>query len=533
MPAFFGDKDPNKPKGSDNTPHKNPGQGAVPKVSPSPIGNWPQPNEKGENDKGGNDHWNPGDHPKGPGNKSSHEPSTPTSTKPPDQTSDIDRGGKKGKGGGQSSKLSMSAAATDPTSQPTDPKFTPTPSNAETPAPNTEASPTGPATTPAITTTANANPPDTTTPKPTDSSIGSPDPSTDVPAISTETPSPGSTTEDPESYSQTAVITDMGYTKSWHSHKSNHIPMSTTYSTFDPTATTPTPTPTTTTTPAIAGASTRASSNALPPYAILLIVLAALVVIGFLAALAVFRLRKRRKAGGGGIPKSGQWAIAGAGAGGASGGKGGEWNKPRYLHVISKAAVVATGATGLLWVAKKLSGREREERKERERAYFEEVAAYAKLGEDHDHEHDLASEKELEVEMGNKGGRQTFDRGRESERGYDGASQRSESAVVMSAALGYTLAPAPALISVTSPMRRSPSEVSSLSSSTRSQGQYERLVPSPVTDETPYVWTPPPVPPINQGVGLENRRAQTGAEMGERRRSAVPAALRPGGGARN
>ncbi|KAI1207260.1 uncharacterized protein F4807DRAFT_436384 [Annulohypoxylon truncatum] len=97
----------------------------------------------------------------------------------------------------------------------------------------------------------------------------------------------------------------------------------------------------------------------------------------------------------------------------------------------------------------------------------------------------------------------------------------------MSAALGYTPAPAPALVSVTSPVRRSPSMVSSLSSSTRSQGQYERLVPSPVTDETPYVWAPPPVPSINQaGAELGNR----GAETGERRQSAIPAVLRPGGG---
>ncbi|KAI0881789.1 uncharacterized protein GGS22DRAFT_171884 [Annulohypoxylon maeteangense] len=103
--------------------------------------------------------------------------------------------------------------------------------------------------------------------------------------------------------------------------------------------------------------------------------------------------------------------------------------------------------------------------------------------------------------------------------------------VVMSAALGYTPAPAPALISVTQPLRRSASVVSSLSSSTRSQGQYERLVPSPVTDESPYVWAPPPVPSINlAGVGTGSQGANAVAETGEWRRSAVPAVLRPGGG---
>ncbi|KAI2470901.1 hypothetical protein F4781DRAFT_388719 [Annulohypoxylon bovei var. microspora] len=229
--------------------------------------------------------------------------------------------------------------------------------------------------------------------------------------------------------------------------------------------------------------------------------------LAFLAALTVFGLRERRRKNEEGRGEgSGVGDVPGEGGGGAGGGG----KKSNYLRAVGKAAAVATGIAGLLWVAKKLRGKREEENTEGERAYLEEVAAYAKIWEGHD----LGNEKELEVEVA---GGQVHEREQESE------SQLSDNAVVMSAALGYTPAPAPELVTVTSPVRRSPSMVSSLSSSTRSQGQYERLVPSPVTDEMPYVWKPP-VPSNTQAGGLENRGSEIGA-----RQSDIPAVLRPGG----
>ncbi|XDG04035.1 hypothetical protein ABKA04_003650 [Annulohypoxylon sp. FPYF3050] len=289
--------------------------------------------------------------------------------------------------------------------------------------------------------------------------------------------------------------------------------------TIDSTATS-TSTSTPSTPPGIAGTNSHATSNGttLPTYAIPLIVLAALITLAFLTALAIFSLRERRRKKQQSLnqhtPESGPENISGGA------------KKPSYLRAVGKAAGLATGVSGILWLAKKLSGRSEEEKRKRE--YLEGVVVYAKLGGNRE-EHESDSEKEMEVEVGSKGQAIERGRGRERERGLDAASQRSESMVVMNAALGYTPAPAPALISVTSPLRRSPSMVSSLSSSTRSQGQYERLIPSPVTDEAPYVWSPPPVPvvPSNiQGGGLGN----AGARTGDGRRSLVPAVLRPGGG---
>ncbi|KAI0896604.1 hypothetical protein F4806DRAFT_433184 [Annulohypoxylon nitens] len=339
-----------------------------------------------------------------------------------------------------------------------------------------------------------------------------------------------SSTATSQAYSETIIITSIFTPGPTTSLESTSLPIQTstgieadTYS-IDSTATyTPTSTSTSSTPPDIAGTNSHATSNGttLPTYAIPLIVLAALITLAFLTALAVFGLKERRRK---------QQFLNGQhtpepGSGGASSETAGK--KPSYLRAVGKAAGLATGISGILWLAKKLSGRSEEEKRKRE--YLEGVVAYAKLGGNRD-EHESDSEKEMEVEVGSKGGGQTIERGRgrERERGLDAASQRSESMVVMNAALGYTPAPAPALISVTSPLRRSPSMVSSLSSSTRSQGQYERLIPSPVTDEAPYVWSPPPVPavPSNiQGGGLGN----TGSGTGDRRRSLVPAVLRPGG----
>ncbi|KAI1442669.1 hypothetical protein F5Y02DRAFT_429556 [Annulohypoxylon stygium] len=343
-----------------------------------------------------------------------------------------------------------------------------------------------------------------------------------------------SSTATSQAYSETISITSIFTPGPTTSLESTSLPIQTstgieadTYS-IDSTATyTPTSTSTSSPTPGISGTNSHATSNgtALPTYAIPLIVLAALITLAFLAALAVFGLKERRRK---------QQSLNGqrtpeAGPGGASSGTGAK--KPSYLRAVGKAAGLATGVSGILWLAKKLSGRSEEEKRKRE--YLEDVVVYAKLRGNRE-EHESDSEKEMEVEMGSggtAGGGQAIERGRgrERERGLDAASQRSESMVVMNAALGYTPAPAPALISVTSPLKRSPSMVSSLSSSTRSQGQYERLIPSPVTDEAPYVWSPPPVPavPSNiQGGGLRN----SGAGTGDRRRSLVPAVLRPGGG---
>ncbi|KAI1142596.1 hypothetical protein F5Y05DRAFT_409742 [Hypoxylon sp. FL0543] len=238
-----------------------------------------------------------------------------------------------------------------------------------------------------------------------------------------------------------------------------------------------------------ANTSSTANAQTVPAWAIPLMVIGIVMGLSFFASLAFFCIKEYRK-------KDGE----------ARGGK-----KPSYARAVGKALTVATLLFIPIWIARRLrgwNGKRVEENDEGNRKYHEQLVEYAKLGED--------QERDGEPEQGRDFAREQEDR-------------RLEEGVVVVDRSGSP-APAPALAPPTTPVGRSPSMVSSLSS--RSQGSHDRLeniVPSPVSEETPYVWRPQPRPSTQAG-NLEDRGAAASADTGARRDSDIPSVLRPGGG---
>ncbi|KAI0105202.1 hypothetical protein F4776DRAFT_647673 [Hypoxylon sp. NC0597] len=239
---------------------------------------------------------------------------------------------------------------------------------------------------------------------------------------------------------------------------------------------------------------TSINAQTVPTWAIPLMVIGIVMGLTFLAALVFFCIKERRK-------KEED----------TQGGK-----KPSYTRAVGKALIAATLLFIPIWIVNRLRewSRKREEKMgERDRKYQEQVMAYAKLGDEREREHEQEEEQERGLV------REQEDR-------------RLEEGVVI-ADRSVSPVSAPTLAPPTSPVGRSPSMVSSLSSRSQgSQGQYERLeniVPSPVTEETPYVWRPPR-PPDTQAGNPEGRGAVPQTEMGSRRDSDIPTVLRPGGG---
>ncbi|KAI0842650.1 hypothetical protein F5Y06DRAFT_258190 [Hypoxylon sp. FL0890] len=245
--------------------------------------------------------------------------------------------------------------------------------------------------------------------------------------------------------------------------------------------------------------SSTTKAQTVPTWAIPLMVIGIAMGLTFLASLAFFCIKERRKKDD--EAQTGQ--------------------KPNYARAVGKALTAATLLFIPIWIAKRLrewNRKREEEREERVRKFHEEVVAYAKLGDDQEHEHE--QEQEQQRELGGVLGQEQEDR------------RLEEGVVVMDREIlpvpATTLAPPPP-----SPVGRSPSMVSSLSSRSQgSQGQYERLeniVPSPVSEEAPYAWKPPP--PSGPQVGSpEDSGSATGTDMGARRKSDIPSVLRPGGG---
>ncbi|OTA76072.1 hypothetical protein M434DRAFT_402576 [Hypoxylon sp. CO27-5] len=238
---------------------------------------------------------------------------------------------------------------------------------------------------------------------------------------------------------------------------------------------------------------TSTNAQTVPTWAIPLMVIFIAMGLAFLASLVFFCIKERRK-------KNEE--------------QGG--TKPSYPRAVGKALTTATLLFIPIWIVKRLrewNKKREEEREERDRNHQEQMAAYAKLRDEQEQENEQDEEQERGL-----GGEQD--------------DRRLEEGVVI---VERSVSPvsAPTLAPPTSPVGRSPSMVSSLSSRSQgSQGQYERLeniVPSPVTEETPYVWRPPR-PSETQTGNPEGRGVVTQTDTASRRESDIPSVLRPGGG---
>ncbi|KAK6951372.1 hypothetical protein Daesc_007906 [Daldinia eschscholtzii] len=196
-----------------------------------------------------------------------------------------------------------------------------------------------------------------------------------------------------------------------------------------------------------------------PTWAIPVIVIVGLVILVFLASLAAFisRERRRKKEAGGGKDQS-------------------------YVRALRRAGAVASGLFIPIWIVKRYRrGRKNEDQEQRE-MYDSRAPEYGKLEEQTRHSEEIA--------------------------GRTPPPQTSELAV--------------------SPvsLERGNSVVSSLSSSTRSQGRYERLdiPPSPMSEDAPYPWRSQDILEMGSGSFVEKREASM--ERAERPRSETPLARR-------
>ncbi|KAI0099528.1 hypothetical protein F4814DRAFT_456302 [Daldinia grandis] len=197
-------------------------------------------------------------------------------------------------------------------------------------------------------------------------------------------------------------------------------------------------------------------SQQIPTWAIPVIVIVGLVVLVFIASLAIFGIRERRRKN-------------------EIGGK-----DPSYARALYRAGVVATGLFIPIRIIKRCHRSRKNETQKPQEMYDSQVPAYGKLEEQN---------------------------------------RQSEEIVA-------TTSPVRSAEVVPSPAReRGTSVVSSLSSSTRSQGRYERLdmPPSPMSEDGVYPWKSNDPSETASG-NIEKREASTGPT--ERTRVETPLARR-------
>ncbi|KAI1650118.1 uncharacterized protein F4817DRAFT_328336 [Daldinia loculata] len=197
-------------------------------------------------------------------------------------------------------------------------------------------------------------------------------------------------------------------------------------------------------------------SQQIPTWAIPVIVIVGLIVLVFLASLAIFGSRERRRKN-------------------EIGGK-----DSSYARALGRAGAVATGLFIPIWIVKRCHRSQKKENQEQQEMYDSQIPAYGKLEQNRQSEEIVASTPPV---------------------------RPAETA----------LSPAT--------LERGTSVVSSLSSSTRSQGRYERLdmPPSPMSEDGLYPWKSNDPSETASG-NLEKREDSTGPA--ERTRVETPLARR-------
>ncbi|KAI1481105.1 hypothetical protein F4774DRAFT_375559 [Daldinia eschscholtzii] len=155
---------------------------------------------------------------------------------------------------------------------------------------------------------------------------------------------------------------------------------------------------------------------------------------------------------------------------------------PSYVRALGRAGAVASGLFIPIWMVKRYRRARKNEDEEQREMYDSRAPEYGKLEEQTRHSEEIA---------------------------------------------GRTPPPQPSELAV-SPvsLERGNSVVSSLSSSTRSQGRYERLdiPPSPMSEDAPYPWRSQDILEMGSGSFVEKREASM--ERAERPRSETPLARR-------